>query len=128
MEKSKLKIKLSTIAALDPTGRCRFLESLQALRGSPHLKAKQLYWLARISQAVEPEVQAYTAASRSMIITLGKKNDAGYVLEGDAMEKYKKEMESIDREVELPIDEKLKLPDEKLGVDLMPLLDIIEIA
>jgi hypothetical protein len=128
--KEKIKLKLAKLAELDSVGRIRFMVSLEALLLSPVLPAKTIYWLSKIRAVVEPEVTAFEDARKSTVLRLGEaKPNGDVIISGARVDEFKKEMEPLNIDIELPISEPLKLPwDDKLGVgvDLTPLLPIIE--
>lgn len=121
-----LKIKIAVVAARDASGRCPFLESLAGLRRSPHLRAKTLYRLARLSAMLEPAVAAYDSARLQVFVQRGEKTETGYTIRPNDTAAQKEIADLDTEEIELPLEGRLSLPDEPLGVDLLPLLEILD--
>ena len=110
----KTKLKLQKVCATDASGRAPFIEALRAARRLA-LPAKTFYWLNKISQVVEKEFVDYEAARIKLVMKLGTKvvengkETGGYRVSAENQAAFDQEMATLNREVDLPLDEGVKL-------------------
>ena len=127
---AKIKVKLQTICATSPDGRAPFIESLRAVRKLA-LPAKTFYWLNKISQVLEREFADYEAARIQLVMALagGQQDGGGYHVPPDKMGEFQSQLASLDREIELPLDEgvKLALPAHGVAEDWFLLMSEMDI-
>ena len=129
---AKLKVKIETVCATDPTGRAPFIESLRVARKQA-LPAKTFYWLNKISAVLEKEFTEYEEARIRLVMEFGTPNPAGtgYTIAPEKVADFNRELATLSGEIELPIEEgvKLALPANGVAEDwffLMTTLDIFE--
>lgn len=126
----KVTVKLQEICATNTEGRAPCIESLRAVR-KVSLPAKTFYWLNKISEVIEKEFTDYEQARIRLVMDVGTKTDSGYQVPPEKAEVFTKQLAELDREIELPIEEgiKLALPANGVAEDwfmLMSKLDIFE--
>jgi hypothetical protein len=124
----KVKVKLEQICVTTPDGRAPFIEALRAVRRLS-LPAKTFYWLNKISTLLESEFKDYETARVHLIMKLGVKSGDGYQVGPENKAAFDKEMAELNLEVELPIDEgvKLELPTVGVAEDWFLLMGFMDI-
>ena len=113
---AKVKVKLQKVCATLPDGRAPFMDSLRAVR-KQSLPAKTFYWLNKLSTVLEKEFADYEAARINLVMRLGTKIEGGgYTVPPEKNDEFQKEMASLNHEVELPLDDTVKLALPACGV------------
>ena len=118
----KVKVKLQKVCATSADGRAPFIEALRAARKLA-LPAKTFYWLNKISQVIEKEFADYEAARIPLVMSFATAGTAGAGTEGgcyrvppEKMAEFQSQLATLDREIELPLDEGVKLALPATGV------------
>ena len=127
----KVKVKLQVVCRTDASGLAPVMAALGAVRRLT-LPAKTFYWLNKISQVLDREFADYEAARIQLVIRLGQPvGDGGYQVPPANKAEFEREMESLNREIELPIEEGVMLPLPESGVAddwfwLMAVMDVFQ--
>ena len=127
---AKIKVKLQNLCLTDAAGQAPFMNSLRAVRRQS-LPAKTFYWLNKISVLLEKEFAEYEAARVQLVLALGVKTETGFAVPPEKGAEFQKQLAELDSELELPIEEGVKLPLPATAVAedwfiLMAELDIFE--
>ena len=129
---AKVKVQLEKICATNSLGRAPFIESLRAVRKQV-LPAKTFYWLNKISAVIETEFGDYEAARINLVQKLGTKvlvdGCESFSVGPEKFEEFKRELDSLNGEIELPLDEgvKLTLPAAAVAEDWFILMNQLDI-
>ena len=128
---AKVKVKLQRICASVVEGdrqRVPFMEALRAARKQP-VSARTFYWLNKISAVLEKEFADYEEARIKLVMTLGTPTDHGYTVPAAQLAEFGRQLAELDHEVELPLDEgvKLDLPATGTADDWFPLMTALDI-
>ncbi len=125
-------IPLLTICAVSPDGSQSFLNVFRRMLATPEVPARTGYWLSRIHKLLVSEVTEFHAARDKLITNLGSPVDGKpgqFELKPENAEKFKAEILSLEREVDLgvPPDLKLALPAKFTPEDWLPLINAVDL-
>ena len=126
---AKVKVKLQKMCATGADVRAPVMESLRAVRRQS-LSAKTFYWLNKLSAVLEKEFTDYEAARIDLVMRLGTKIEGGgYAVPPEKNDEFQKEMASLNLEIELPLDDtvKLALPASGVAEDWFALMAELDI-
>ena len=126
---SNITLPLLTICRMDAEGKLPLLDCLQSILGT-ELPARTGYWLEKIRKVVHAEVSTVDEHRTALIRKLGTEEEPGkFRLEPEAMQEFHQEMESLQHDVELPMDAdlKLSLPKTYVPEDWRPITDVLDI-
>jgi hypothetical protein len=129
---AKVKVKIQQVSVVGNDGKFPFVEALARVR-TLQLPVKTFYWLNKISLALNAEVQAYEEARQMLVKRLGVKvATAGaerFEVPKEKIEAFVAEIKTLDKDIELPIDEgnKLELPATGIADDWILLMHAMDI-
>lgn len=105
------------------------LDTLDAALRSTGLPARTFYWLSRIRSTLANELAAFDTARVKLIKEHGKQQENGdYRVEDPAaLEAINSELQSLDHDIELPLDREhtLALPDSVDGAVWAPVMELL---
>ena len=125
-------IPLLTICATSADGSQSFLNEFRRMLATPDVPARTGYWLSRIHKLLVSEVTEFHAARDKLITNLGSPIEGKpgeFSLKPENVEKFKAEILSLERDVDLgvPHDLKLALPATFTPEDWLPLMNAVDL-